>query len=712
MSQTPAPAPVPVPATVPRSSAIVLVSFVVAVLLGALLLFLLEPFVGKSLLPQYGGAPAVWITCVFFFQLVLLLGYVYAYALDRHLPVVGQLLVHAALIGVALATLPVAFRFATLGNVVGERLLQNPLPSLLVVLTLSVGLPFFVIAATAPLAQAWYARAQHLRSPYFLYVASNAGSLTALVLYPVLIEKWLPLSRQSRYLSILFVVFGCLIVVCGGLACFLGSKSTPAPPRPRAAGPAVTTRLRIEWFLWSACPASLMLGVTTYLSSEIAPIPLLWMLPLGLYLLSFVIAFAFRSTWLSYGAGIVYFGSVMALATSNGLFIPADHLRIGLHLSLLFFGSLCLTSELARHAPHASHLTEYYLWLALGGASGSLFNSLIAPVAFNWLAEYPLAIVLGIVLLPWPSLRFRWWTPVRRTVCVAAGGLLFLALSWNVYFSESAGRVLTLERTFFGPLRVEAGTRGVMHVLYHGNTIHGMQIASSDPRLRRIPLTYYYPTGPIGRLFGAYQGTDVVRSVGIVGLGVGSLAAYGGRGQEVTFYEIDPEIDRVARDTRLFTFLRDADGRGVELKTRLGDARLRLQEAPDHSFGLLVVDAFTGDSIPTHLLTEEALRLYQSKLKPNGILAFNISNTYLDLEPVLGNIATKLGQTAYVWNDHDVSDEDASGGKFGSSWLVMASSDQQLQKLLAHGDWRPCRTLDTIGIWTDDQSSLLNALRW
>ncbi len=688
------------------------VPFVVAVLLGALLLFLLEPFVGKSLLPQYGGAPAVWITCVFFFQLVLLLGYVYAYAVDRYLRPWGQLLVHAALIAGALLTLPVAFRSATFANGVAERLIQHPIPSLLAVLALSVGLPFFVIAATAPLAQAWYARAQHLRSPYFLYVASNAGSLAALVLYPFVIEKCLPLSHQSRYLAMLFVAFGCLIVTCGVLACVRGAKSTPASSRPRPAGPAVTTRLRILWFLWSACPASLMLGVTTYLSTEIAPIPLLWMLPLGLYLLSFVIAFANRSTWLSYAAGIVYVGLVIALAVSNGLFFPADYLRIALHLLLLFFGSLALTCELAGHAPDASHLTEYYLWLALGGAAGSLFNSLVAPVAFNWLAEYPLAIVLGIVLLPWPRLKFRWWTPVRWTVCVAAGGLLFLALSWNVYFSEAAGRVLALERTFFGPLRVEAGSRGVMHVLYHGNTIHGMQISSPDPRLRRIPLTYYYPTGPIGMLFGVYKGTDVLQSVGIVGLGVGSLAAYPGRGQEVTFYEIDPEIERVARNTDFFTFLRDADGRGVVVKTRIGDARLRLHDVPDHSYGLLVVDAFSGDSIPTHLLTEEALELYQSKLKPNGILAFNISNTYLDLEPVLGNIATKLGQTAYAWNDHDVSDADASGGKFGSSWLVMASSDERLQKLLAHGGWHPCRTRDSIGIWTDDQFDLLSALRW
>jgi hypothetical protein len=688
------------------------VPFVVAVLLGALLLFLLEPFVGKSLLPQYGGAPAVWITCVFFFQLVLLLGYLYAYALDRYLPPSGQLLVHAALIAGALLTLPVAFRSATFASGVAERPLQHPVPSLLVVLALSVGLPFFVIAATAPLAQAWYARAERLRSPYFLYVASNAGSLAALVLYPFVIEKWLPLSRQSQYLAILFVAFGCLIVMCGVLACVRGAKSTPASPRPRATGPAVTTRLRIQWFLWSACPASLMLGVTTYLSTEIAPIPLLWMLPLGLYLLSFIIAFANRSTWLSFGAGIVYVGLVIALAVSDGLFFPADHLRIALHLLLLFFGSLALTCELARHAPAASHLTEFYLWLALGGAAGSLFNSLVAPVAFNWLAEYPLAIVLAIVLLPWPRLKFRWWTPVRWTVCVAAGGLLFLALSWNVYFSEAAGRVLALERTFFGPLRVEAGTRGVMHVLYHGNTIHGMQISSRDPRLRRIPLTYYYPTGPIGMLFGAYQGTDVLQSVGIVGLGVGSLAAYPGRGQEVTFYEIDPEIERVARNTNFFTFLRDAEGRGVRLKTLIGDARLRLHDVPDHSYGLLVVDAFSGDSIPTHLLTEEALQLYQSKLKPDGILAFNISNTYLDLKPVLGNIARKLGQAAYVWNDHDVSEADASGGKFGSSWLVMASSDQRLQKLLAHGGWHPCRTRDSIGIWTDDQFDLLSALRW
>jgi SAM-dependent methyltransferase len=289
---------------------------------------------------------------------------------------------------------------------------------------------------------------------------------------------------------------------------------------------------------------------------------------------------------------------------------------------------------------------------------------------------------------------------------------LFLALSWDVYFSESAGHILALERSFYGTLRIQGGSKGVMHALLHGNTIHGMQISGDDPRKRRIPLTYYFPTGPMGLLFGSYEGTDILRSVGIVGLGVGSLAAYPGRGQEVTFYEIDPAIERVARNPQWFTFLRDSEGRGVKVKTVIGDARLRLQEAPDQSYGVLVVDAFSGDSIPTHLLTEEALRLYLSKLKPNGILAFNISNTYLDLEPVLGNIAAKLGQTAYVWNDRQISEQDFSGGKYPSSWLVMAPSKENFQKLLPHGKWRPCRTVEDIGIWTDDQFSLLSVLQW
>lgn len=687
--------------------------FAVTSFSGALLLFLMEPFFGKSLLPLYGGTPAVWNTCVFFFQFMLLVGYVYVYVICRYLSIPMQVLAYVATIVAAAATLPL--RLSTMPV---AYLSEQPIVSLVQILSLSAGLPFLALSTTSPLVQAWYARVRTHESPYWLYVASNAGSLAALIAYPFFLEDWLPLSKQSQYWSYSFLGFASLSLACGLCAGFWRGKLA-VPPQASSAGrssdlpsPVVTHRMRVNWLLWSMCPSSLMLGVTIYLSSEIAPIPVLWVLPLAVYLLSLMIAFANPPLWFARLNDIGYFVFAIIVAVSANLLHRAPVWDLIFHISLLFVGTTALHSQLARHRPGPAHLAEYYLWISIGGLCGGIFNSLLAPVLFNWLAEYPCAIVCGLLLIPWPFPAFQSNWRFQGAIRAGVAALMFLGLSWNVYFSESSHYVMYRERTFFGPFSITQGKRGVTHQLVHGTTNHGTQNVKAPTRERRPALTYYFWSGPVGEIFIAYRRTELTQSVGIVGLGIGSLASYGDPGQKYTFYEIDPAIERIARNPRWFTFLDDAEARGVKLQVEIGDARLRLVDAPDQEFGILVLDAFTSDAIPIHLLTKEAVSLYLSKLKSNGVLAFHISNLFIDLEPILSNIAAELGQVAFIRVDDKVTNEEMRLGKNPSIWLVMAPSVEVLEPLLTSGQWRPCKPKSAAGVWTDDRSNLLRAIRW
>ncbi len=676
--------------------------------LAAALLFQLEPFIGKSMLPHYGGTPAVWSTCVFFFQLLLLLGYLYAHLLHRSLPVGRQLAVHAAVTGAALLALPIRFDVAGLSGGV-----RHPVAGLLWDLVTSIGLVFFVVSTTAPLLQAWYAAARPQGNPYVLYVASNAGSLAGLLAYPTIVEFWLPLSSQSMVFTGAFVGLAVLFAVCGIMA-LRGRPVTTVADEVAASGsdPSVTFQTRWNWFVWSLCPCSLMLGVTTYLSAEVAPMPAIWMLPLSLYLLSFVIAFAQPPRWVIPVSTAGFALLAVLVAVSRYQSEHATVTGLLLHNGLLFCGAIALHSRLAAARPATRHLTEFYLWVSCAGLCGSIFNTLIAPLVFNWFAEYPLAIGLGLFLTPWPRLASRSRRRMSFGVRLAIVCLVLVGASWDIYFSEMSRRVIYRERTFFGEFHIVSKNKGVAHELMHGTTVHGVQVVLKEGRLRRPPLTYYFNTGPIGQLIRACRGTPVVRSVGIVGLGIGSLSAYAEIDDDYTFYEIDPAIDRIARDTRYFTYLRDTPERGAKVSVILGDARLRLREAADHAYGLLVLDAFTSDSIPVHLLTKEALKEYFSKLRPGGLLAFHISNNYLNLEAVLGNIAADMGHVSYVQYDDRLSEEEHRLGKFASVWLVVAASTTALEPVLDSGLWRPCRLLPDVGVWTDDQSNVLSVIRW
>jgi hypothetical protein len=742
--------------------------FALTLFVSAALLFWVQPMIAKMILPLLGGTPAVWNTCMVFFQAVLLAGYAYAHATTAWLGVRRQVVLHLALLCSPFLVLPVGL---AAGWVPPSD--HNPIPWLLALLAVSVGLPFFVLSASAPLLQTWFAGTGHRSAgdPYFLYAASNLGSMLALLGYPLVLEPFLSL-KPDRWLSqnwlwtagyalLVALMAGCALAVWlaprgvkrkegGGAAQAPGELSGPITllPPPRALA-------RLRWVALAFVPSSLLLGVTTYITTDIAPVPLLWVIPLALYLLSFILVFARRPllppTWAARALPMAVLGTAFTF-----FFEAVPKVGLPLHLLTFFLAALVCHGELARDRPPPRYLTGFYLCISVGGVLGGLANALVAPLVFDRIAEYPLALVLLCLLRPagrpadsggWRSRCLDVGLPLALGGAVAAGLVLGLpaaglkpvpvtitlaslplllacyafkdrplrfALGVAVLLLTAglSGRlydpVLYRERTFFGALRVTHDLEGNCHQFAHGSTLHGKQ--SLDPERRREPLTYYYRTGPVGRVFKAFQRSPASPSVAVVGLGAGSLACYAKADEEWTFFEIDPAVERIARDPRFFTFLQDC--RAGDLDVLLGDARLRLQEAPARHYGLIVLDAFSSDSIPVHLLTREALRLYLDKLADGGILAIHASNLYLDLRPVLGELARDAHLACRVCDDTAISEEDARRGKTASRWVVMARRDEDLGSLASDPRWQSLSG-DTGGaVWTDDFSNIATLLSW
>lgn len=722
--------------------------FGLTLFLSSALLFLVEPMIGRLILPLLGGTPAVWNTCLVFFQAVLLGGYVYAHALPSWLGERRHALLHVVLLFLPLIFLPIALpRDWTPPEE------SSPVFWVLGLLLVSIGLPFFLVSTSAPLLQRWFAGSHHPSSsdPYYLYAASNLGSLTALLGYPLLVEPLLSLAGQSRLWTAGYLV---LLLLTAGCAMWFWKSAAPAPTKnlstePHRPAPPAAKR-RLHWLLLAFVPSSLMLSVTTYLTTDIAAYPLLWVLPLALYLLTFVLAFA-RKQWISPhflarwmpAVVLVVFLVLLSEATEPIL------LLLALHLLGLFWISLVCHTTLAQDRPPSEHLTEFYLWLSLGGVLGGLFNALVAPLLFSSIAEYPLVLVLACLLRPAPA-----QTPRLLDVALPLGvGALTLALIWSgqtlhlepgpisigwmfaaplvvcytflerplrfglgvgaLMLAASAysgvhGRTLYRARSFYGVHRVTLDPTGSYHVLVHGDTIHGQQ--SIAPERACEPLSYYSRTGPIGAVFQALQGDERLQRVGVVGLGSGALACYAEPGQHWTFYEIDPAVVSIARDSGQFTFLTCG---AVQPDIVLGDARLQLARSTEH-YGLLVLDAFSSDAIPAHLLTREALRIYLDHVDAEGILAFNVSSRYLDLESVLANLAghAEPPLVCFAQQDLAVGPTDRQLGKSPSHWVVMARRREALTKVLRRGNWHQVRPRADRAVWTDDYCNLLSVLRW
>jgi len=700
--------------------------FVGALMLGAFLLFWQQPMVARLLLPGLGGAPAVWAVCLVFFQAALLAGYAYAHLARIALSPRAQASVHVLLLVAAGATLPIALDTGTAPPSDAE-----PASWLLTRLAMAVAPSFVVAAATAPLLQGWFATSG--RDPYFLYAASNIGSFAALVLFPVALEPSFDLTQMKLGWAI---GYGGLVLLT--LACAWSVSGAPVAADP---GTAPTWRMRFLWLALAFVPSALLVGVTNHISTDVAAVPLLWVVPLALYLLSFVNAFAARP-WVTVNgaaAAVVVLLALVATASSLGWGAPHVTWQIARHCLALFAFSLALHGRLALLRPPSAELTTFYLWMALGGALGGSFAALAAPVLFDSVLEYPLMVVAACLLLPgrWPELK----RPFAALLDIVVPGLMVLAL---VYWPETgwqpegmAWALLLLMLTglfrplrmglaatvaFLGHLAIDAGPEthlrsrsffgvhlvrdeGLIRVLRHGTTLHGGQ--SQLAARKGQPLAYYHPLGPAGTLLMAHGGTPLTRKTGVVGLGVGALARYADPGEDWTFFEIDREIIRISRDTGLFTLLADAP---VSPRIVAGDARIRLADEPDGSFTLLIIDAFSSDAIPMHLLTEEAFRLYRRKLMPGGVLLMNVTNRHLLLEPVVARAGALLGMVAMAARDNDTTALEAGDWKAGSEWVLLSSDPAALDLLKGLPHWREAIVAPGPA-WTDQYSNLIEAIR-
>jgi len=733
------------------------VLFSATLFLSAALSFGVQPMIGKMVLPLLGGVPAVWNTCMVFFQSTLLLGYAYAHWSTRWVGSRYHALSHLGLMLLPAAVLPISISQRMIGSLPTGA---NPIPWLLVFLALTAGLPLLVVSATAPLLQKWFASTTHpdAGNPYFLYAASNAGSLLGLLGYPILIEPRLRLTQQSRLWAVGYGILVVLVLCC---AVTMWRRKAPTSGSDKCASDdlegarPVGWRRRLRWMLLAFVPSSLMLGVTTYITTDVAPIPLLWVLPLGLYLLTFILVFARRPllapSWLG---RVLCLLTVMLIICMMAEVTQPAWLIVTLHLLMFFIAALTCHSELAKDRPLAARLTDFYLCLSVGGVMGGIMNALFAPVIFRRVWEYPLVMVLAcavrpMVLAPTVHMQKPWrkllWplgigllmtglilclqnssaTPSPLVTIAIFGVPALLAyrlvkhriqfalslaamLAASSLYATSQGRILHIERDFFGVLRVTTDRQGKFHQIVQGNTVHGRQ--SVDPSRAMEPLAYYHRTGPVGQVFEVFNAATTAPRVAIVGLGAGSLACYAQPGQDWTFYEIDPAVQRIADDPRYFTFLKHSVAE--KLNVVLGDARLRLREAPERQYGLLILDAFSSDAIPVHLLTREAIHLYLEKLADGGLIALHISNRRLDLKPVVANLANDARLVCFQRDDLAINASESARGKEASQWVVLARAKEDLRALPSDQRWQPLYARPSFGLWTDDFSDIISLLKW
>lgn len=718
--------------------------FAAAIFTSAFLLFWVQPLFSKMILPLLGGSPSVWNTAMMFFQLLLLAGYAYAHFLTRHVASLRwQIVIHGAVVAAGLAFLP----FALAQDVMPPGG-TSPMVWLIGLLTVSVGWPFFALSASAPLLQAWFARSGHRSSkdPYFLYAASNAGSLLALLLFPVVLEPELTLAGQADAwaygyagLLLMLATLGVLLVRSRPSVAMVEEANVETIGWPR----------RLTWVALAFVPSSLLLGVTTHITTDIASAPLFWVLPFALYLLTFIIAFAWRGLqkqhWLlvAQAAGVIAVLATTVLTVAYGLGGSVGAM-VGVHVFAFFTTALMCHGELARRRPGASGLTIFYFCMSIGGALGGIFNALIAPALFSTDLEYYLVLVAACALRGFTAgdvRSFNWRDALFPLLLgLFAGGVVYyatnaptlvlltrllflLVCSLTLYwFSQRSNRfalgaaamlgavllventvdVLHSERSFFGINKVWRMEEKGQIALVHGTTMHGAEFI--DPARRAEPLTYYARSGPLGQAMA--QAGPRPRAA-LIGLGTGALACYRQPGDDWIFFEIDGAVEKIARDTRFFHYLDDCKGSRVQL----GDGRLLLQKEPDRSYDLIVIDAFSSDAIPTHLMTREALALYLRKLKPKGVVLFNLSNKYLRLGPVLSNGVASVGASARRQLYYP-SDAEAKQGAVGSEWMVIAANPSDLEFLGQDKRWEQVRAEGDAAPWTDDFSNIFRVIVW
>lgn len=664
------------------------------IFLSSFLLFLVQPLIARLILPWFGGSAAVWTTCMLFFQALLLAGYGYAHAIAPRLPTRTQAVLHTVLLIAAVAVLPIAPGEAW--KPAGDA---EPITHILLLLAAAVGLPYFLLASTSPLVQAWYALARPKADPYRLYAVSNLAALMALLGYPFVVEPFFAAGEQVRIWSWLFAAFAAL---CAGVA-WLTPRRSVAAMNWGATGKAPVMRDYGMWLALAATGSVLLLAVTNHLTQNVAAVPLLWLAPLTLYLLSFIVTFEGRG-W--YRAELLWAFVLAWLVGMAWLLVDADFhfnlaVQLGVFLPGMFLGCLFCHGELYRLRPEPRYLTGFYLVLSAGGALGGLLVAVVAPLVFN--AYYELGAAL-VVLALLAAVRFARIGIVAR---VASLAVLLAVTGCAVYDGMRYQRdVRIAARGFYGVLRVkEYGTAGeTTHLrrLMHGAILHGEQYLHND--WRTMLTTYYQETSGIGVAIRAMQDErDTVR-VGVIGLGTGTLAAYGRRGDAFRFYDIDPRVLEVAQSE--FTYLTDTP---ATIELVLGDARLSMEREPPQQFDVLAVDAFSGDAIPVHLITREALGAYLRHVKPDGIVAFHVSNRFLDLVPVVARLAREHGVHAVLVND-EPDEDDSLRSK--SDWVLVSRDAQVLgHPSIADAGAVPAEDRPEWRTWTDDYSNLIQILK-
>lgn len=734
------------------SPAALLWAFTAALFVSALMLFSVQPMFAKMALPMLGGTPAVWAVSMCFFQAALLAGYCYAHALVRWLTPVRAVGAHAIVLALTFAALPIALP-ASLGEPpAGDAYLW-----LIGVLAVGVGLPFFTVSATAPLLQAWFAKTGHEASadPYFLYGASNLGSLTALLAYPLILEPNLGLAAQSEFWTAGYALLGAMIVGCGFLMLQTRTDVGEAACDPSASDVAapLTAAQRATWVALAAIPSGLMVGVTTFITTDVASAPFIWVVPLAMFLSTFILVFRDK---LAFNYALVQ--AALPVPIIILIFFATRLSALTAALLAFFLAALVCHRELYLRRPDARHLTEFYIWMSAGGVAGGAFSALVAPQIFDSVLEFKLlllcalfcrqGVLLGVaeklsfarlagasgliaaLLFGYKQLAAAGVVPptgptLSFLIMIALAGLFMtrrwaehralLVLAMIVGVAVVPGDVHTLysERSFFGTLRVRTTDTGEHHVMFHGTTIHGAERVKTPegaPVAEPVPATYYHAvSGPtaagvaLAREVASARGLGF--AVGAVGLGAGSLACFSKPGEDWSFFEIDPMVARVARNPALFRFLSHClpDNRVV-----LGDARLTLQKEPAHRFNYLVIDAFSSDAIPVHLLTRESLEMYFKKLAPGGLIAIHVSNRFLDLFPAVGATAATIpGVMALRVNPPTVAPiPDSTPSK-----VVFLSRDADAMAAVKNR-WPEATAPDATksAPWTDDYSDVLSAL--
>jgi hypothetical protein len=738
-------------ATTSVRPAVLLWTFSVTLFLSAFLLFSVEPLFAKLALPKLGGAPSVWAVSLCFFQGTLLAGYCYAYAIIRWFPPRTVVFMHATLLLVTLAALPIG-----LTSVFGEPEADNSYLWLLCELATGVGLPFFAVAANAPLLQAWFARSGHSEAtdPYFLYAASNAGSLLALFAYPFVIEPTIGLHAQSQLWGCGFALLTVLLLSSAALAHLRAHDATPSAPQPASTLPAsVPTRgERLAWIGLAALPSALMVAVTTYIATDVVSVPLLWVIPLALYLMTFIIVFRDREL-----VPIALVSRALPLVFVAMLSLPTPGVRLALAFAGFVASAFVCHRELYDRRPSAARLTEFYLWMSLGGALGGIFSALVAPLLFPSAFEFTALMIIALFCRPDILAVAGTYLNAHKLIlvaCFAATALLANALAQTIG-GEWGGRVVMgvvlaglalalwrqrrhpllqagvmlaiglfaamlppsqlafyTARSFFGVVRVIDTVDGRNRLMQHGTTLHGSRRligADGTPLPAPVPATYYHRASPLARSVGlarrlAHGPAGGALRMGVVGLGTGSLACYTQPGDDLTYFEIDPVVARVAQDPRYFDFLSHCK---PDTKIVLGDARLTLAKTGSTTFDLLVLDAFSSDSVPAHLLTTEALSLYLDKVAPRGLLAMHVSNRYLDLaSSVVATAHTLPGVTVGIV-DFPGRPDDADAQP--SRVVFVARDKAALSEIASWPDGKLDPT-STASAWTDDYSDVLSAL--